>query len=129
MQWSQNFWHEVIVNFFWLCFFSLDKFSYWPKFHVNIITGSGVMTISFYKGFLRNPEIRRNPVRVLFNIWRLGRVKNTKFGTNVSNKMLLKSTKYQSYSFYLFWVIMENQQVHKITHHPPTQIEFKGYSA
>ena len=31
-------------QFFWLCFFSLVKFSYWSKFHVNIITGPGVMT-------------------------------------------------------------------------------------
>ena len=36
---------------------SLIKFSYWSKFHVSIITGSGVMTIFFYKGLTRNPEI------------------------------------------------------------------------
>ena len=33
--------HDVIVKF---CSISLVKFSYWSKFHVNIITGSGVMT-------------------------------------------------------------------------------------
>ena len=33
-------------------------FSYRSKFHVNIITGSGVMIIFFYKGLTRNPEIR-----------------------------------------------------------------------
>ena len=38
-------------------FVSLVKFSYWSNFHVNIITGSGVMTIFFYKGLARNPEI------------------------------------------------------------------------
>ena len=32
------FGHDVIVNFL-SCFVSLVKFSYWPKFHVNIITG------------------------------------------------------------------------------------------
>ena len=31
--------------------------SYWSKFHVNNITGSGVMTIFFCKGLTRNPEI------------------------------------------------------------------------
>ena len=31
--------------------------------------------------------------------------KTTKFGTNVSNKMLLNAAKYQGYSFYRFWVI------------------------
>ena len=42
--------------------FSLVKFSYWSKFHVNIIIGSGVMTIFFYKGLTGNPETGNNPV-------------------------------------------------------------------
>ena len=33
------------------------QISYWSKFHVNIITGSRIMTIFFYKGLTRNPEI------------------------------------------------------------------------
>ena len=37
------------------------KFSYWSKFHVIIITGSGNMTILFYKGLTRNPEIGNTP--------------------------------------------------------------------
>ena len=49
--------HDVIVKFFWCCFVCLVKFRYWSKFHVNIITGSGVMTISFYKWLTRNPGI------------------------------------------------------------------------
>ena len=50
--------HNVIVNIYiyiyiyilyiyiyiWNCFVSLVKFSYWSKFHVNIITSSGVIT-------------------------------------------------------------------------------------
>ena len=92
-------------NFFWRCFVSLVKFSYWSKFHVNIITGSGVMTISFYKGLTRNPEIGNIPVWVFSNICRLGQVMNTKFGTNVSNRMLLNVAKFQGHSFYRFWVI------------------------
>ena len=43
--------------FFRCCRVSLVKFSYWSKFHVNIITISGVMTNSVYKGFARNWEI------------------------------------------------------------------------
>ena len=39
-------------------FVSLVMFSYWSKFHVNIITGFEVMTIFFYKGLTRNLEIR-----------------------------------------------------------------------
>ena len=94
--------YDVIVKFFWRRFISLVKFSYWCKFHVNIITGSGVMTISFYKRLTRDPEIGNTPVWVLPNIWRLGRVRNTKFGTNLSNKMLLNAGICQGYSFYLF---------------------------
>ena len=99
--------HEFIIKFFWRCFVSLVKFSYWFKFHVNIITFYGVTTISFYKGLARNPEIGNTPVSALSNIWRLGKVRNTKFGTNVSNKMLLNTAKFQDYSFYHFWVTKE----------------------
>ena len=35
--------------FFRRCFVSLVKLSYWSKFHVNIIIGSRVMTISLHE--------------------------------------------------------------------------------
>ena len=116
--------HDVNVKFFWRCFVSLVKFSYWSKFHVNIITGSGIMTIFFYKGLTRNPEIGNTPVWVLPNICRLGRVMDTKFGTNVSNRMLLNPAKFQGYSFYRFWVIKGKPSgwQGKIT--PPLEILF-----
>ena len=100
---------DVNVTFFWRCFVFLVKFSYWSKFHVNIITGSGIMTIFFYKGLTRNPEIGNTHVWVFPNIWRLGRVMDTKFGTNVYNRMLLNAAKFQGYRFYRFWVIKGNQ--------------------
>ena len=50
------FQHDVIVNFFGRCFLSLVKLSYWSKLEVNIITGSGVKTIFFYRDW---PEIRK----------------------------------------------------------------------
>ena len=81
--------HDVVVNFF--CFVFLVKFSFWSKFHVSIITGSGVMTISFYMWLTRNLEIGNTHVWVLPNIWRLGRVRDTKFSTDVSNKTLLNA--------------------------------------
>ena len=40
------FWHEIIITFFWGDFVSLVKFSYWSKFHGNIIVG--VMTSSYF---------------------------------------------------------------------------------
>ena len=104
-QWRIDFPTDVIVKFFWRCFISFVKFSYWSKFHVNIITGSGIMTIFFYKGLTRNPEIRKSPVWLLPSIWKLGRVMDAKFGTNVSNIILLNAAKFQCYSFYCFWVI------------------------
>ena len=69
------------------------------------MTGSGIMTNFVYKVLTRNPETRNTPVWVLPNIWRLGGVRDTKFGTNVSNKKLLNAAKCQSYSFYHFWII------------------------
>ena len=102
LQFPQN---DVIVKTFWRGFFSLVISSYWSKFQVNIITGSGIMTIFFYKGLARNREIGNTPVWDLRNIWRLGRVMDTKFGTIVSNRMLLNAVKFQGYSFYRFWVI------------------------
>ena len=38
---------------------------YWSNFYVNIIASSGVMTIFFYKGLTRNPEIGNNLVWIL----------------------------------------------------------------
>ena len=83
------------------CFFC--QVYYWSNFHINIITGSRVMTKFLYKGLTRNPAIRKCPVWVLPNIWRLGQVRDTKFDTKVFNKMLLNAEKCQSYIFYCFY--------------------------
>ena len=91
--------------FFWHCFVFLIKFIYWFKFHPSIITCSGVMTIYFYKELTRNVEIGNTPIWLLPNIWRLGWVRYTKFGTDVSNKMFLNAAKSQGYSLYHFWII------------------------
>ena len=56
------FGHNVVANFFDVCFVSLVNFSYWSKFHFNIVTGSRIMTICFYKRLTRNPEIANTPV-------------------------------------------------------------------
>ena len=118
--------HDVIVKIFWHGLVSLAKFSYWSKFHINIITGSGIMSIFFYKGLTRNPEIRNTPVWVFPNIWRLGRVMGTTFGANVSNRMLLNVAKFQSYSFYRFWVIKGKPTGEGGNIAPATQIEVKA---
>ena len=102
---SSSIFFFVCLFFCWRSRVPLVKFSYWSKFHVNIITGSTVMTIFFYKGLTRNPEIGNTLVWVLPNIWRLRWVRDTKFGTNISNEMLVNVAECQGYSFYRFWVI------------------------
>ena len=79
----------------------------------SLVTGQRFMSISswfwsynnFFKGLTRNPEIGNTPTWVLLNIWRLGRGRDTRVGTNVSNEMFLNVAKCQGYSFYRFWVI------------------------
>ena len=83
--------HDIIIKFFWRCPVSLVKFSYWSKFHVNTMTGSGVMTIFVYKGLTRNVEIKNTSIWVLSNNWRLGRVRDDTFGTNFPIKCNPKS--------------------------------------
>ena len=93
-----------LSNIFWRCFVSFVKFSYWSKFQVNIITGSGVITIFFYKGLTRNLGIGNALVGVLPNIWR---VRSTKFGTNAFNEMLLNAVKGQAFT--VSELLQENQ--------------------
>ena len=114
--------HEVIVKFFWCCFVSLVRFSCWSKFHVNIITGSRVMTVFFIGDWPENQKWEIPP------IWVLGQVRDTKFGINVSNEMLLNAAKYQGYSFYCFlsYYGKTNRGRVKLPH--PTQIRVTSFS-
>ena len=110
---------QKFIKFFWPYSISLVKFSYWPKFHVNITTG--LTKIFAYKGLTRYLEIANTPVWVLPSILRLGQVRDTKFGPNVSNKLLLHAPKCQGYGFTVFELLRENQLWGgEIT--PPTQI-------
>ena len=97
--------HGVIFNCFWRCFFSLVNFSYWSRFHINIIASPRVMKIFVYKRLTRNPVMGSSSVWVLLNIWRLGWVRDSKFGSNVSSEMLLNIAICQGYRLYHFWVI------------------------
>ena len=58
--------HDAIVKMFWRYFVSLVKFSYWSKFHFNILTGSGIMTIFFYKGLTRQKSGNQKYPRLSF---------------------------------------------------------------
>ena len=77
-----------------------------------LVTGSSFMSISllgleflFIRDLTKNQEIEIIPVWVLSNIWRLRRVKDAKFGMNVSKKKLLNAAKCYVYNFYCFWII------------------------
>ena len=100
-QWRYNF--PKIHHIFWPYSNSLVKFSCWPKFHTN--TMNGVAKIFVHERLTRNLEIVNTPLWVLPSILRLRQVRDTEFGPNVSNKMLLNAPKCQDYGFYHFWVI------------------------
>ena len=102
---------------FWRCRVSRVKFSYWSIFHVDIITGSGVMTIFIYKGLTKNPEIGNTLNWVLLNIWRLERVKETKFSTNVSRYWMLQNARVTAFS--VSELLRENQQGENYHRHHP----------
>ena len=56
-------------------------------------------------GIYQKSGNRKNPVWVLRNIWRLGWVRDTKSGMDVSDEMLLNPENHKEYSFYRFRVI------------------------
>ena len=90
--------------FFWHCFVSLVKFSYWSKFHLNIITGSGVMAIYFYKRLTRNME-NRNSLSEFYPIsGDKGELGIPNLARMSLAKMLRISAKCQGYCFCRFLV-------------------------
>ena len=95
----------------------------------SLVTGPSFMSISWLVlelwqfSFIRDwPEIRKSEIPTsefcpLSEDW-------SKFGANVSNRMLLNAAKFQGYSFYRFWVIKRKPTGGwgKITTSPLTQI-------
>ena len=119
--WHHNLltWHHY--KFFWRCCVSIVKFSYWLKFHVDFMTGSGVMTIFVYKGLTRNPDMGNT----ISGDW-VELLRDTKFGTNVPNKILLNAANGQSYCFFRFLVIMGKSTGGKITPLPRLALSISG---
>ena len=66
------------------------------------------MSIFFYKGLTRNLEIGNSPVSILLYVGRLGRVREIKFVTNVTNKMLLNAARVTAFT--ISELLKENQQ-------------------
>ena len=76
----------------------------WKNYNDVTIFRYDVIVKFIWRCFVKSGN-RKYSLWVLPNIWRLGQVKDTKFGKSVSNKMLLNTAKCQGYSFYRFWVI------------------------
>ena len=102
---SHFLWYNVIVKSYWRCFVSLVKLL--VQSISSLILEFWGYDDFFYKRLAGNLEIGITAIGVLPNIKRLGQIRDTKFGTDVSNKMLLNAAKCQGYSFYGFWVIKE----------------------
>ena len=88
--------HDVIVNFFGIFCLSCElqllvqvscQYHHWFWSYDNLL--------------LQGID-QKSGNRKLFNIWRLGKVRNNKFCKGISNEMLLNAAKCQSYSFYRF---------------------------
>ena len=93
----------------------------------SLVTGPNFMSISYWfwsydnflnKGFTGSWEIGNIPVWVCPVSGELGElgVRDTKFGTNVSNQKLWNAAKCQGYSFYRFKLLRENRQWVKLPH-------------
>ena len=104
-------------SIFWRCFISLVKFWDCSNFQVNIITDFGVMTIFFHKGLTRNPEIGNTAFWVLSNILRQGRVRDTKFDTDVWCYWMLQNARDTAST--ISALLRENQQEEWVKLPPP----------
>ena len=118
-QWRHNFptWNHRQFEFFLCCRVSLVKFSYWSKIHVNIITGSRVMTIFLYKGLTRNPETGNIP------FWDTLGIPNLAWMSLMKCYWILQNARVAALT--VFELLRENQQWWVILSPPPTQIRVK----
>ena len=118
--------HDVNVRFFWCCLVSFAKFSYWSKFHVNIITGSGIMTIFFIRDW---PEIRKSeiPPSEFFPIsrdWDELWIPNLPRMFLIECYLMLQNSRVTA--FFVFELLRENQLGgYNYPPPPPTQIRVK----
>ena len=81
-----------------------------------------VLIIFVYKGLTSNLEVRNNFVWVLSNIWRLGRIRDTKFGRMFLMKSYWILQIAWITAFTISQLLKENQQGVKL---PPTLIHIR----
>ena len=59
--------HDVIIRFFLCPRVFIVKFSYWFKFHINIISGQELWQFLFIRDLTRNLEMRMQNYQMLWN--------------------------------------------------------------
>ena len=116
---------------FWCLFVSLVQFSYWSRFHVYIIGASGVMTIFFYEGLNKNPDIRNTPSEFcqMSGDWRNFMVLNLAQISLMRCYWTLQNVRVKAFT--ISEVLRENQQEGGRVKCPPTQsppkLELKSF--
>ena len=120
------FWHDVIVRFFWRGFVFLVMFSYWSKFHVSIITGSGVRQFSFKRNWpeTRKSEIPPSGFCPISGDWGKSGIPNLMRMSLIKCYLMLQNSRVTAFT--LFELLRENQDKQgggKITPPFPTQIK------
>ena len=98
-----TFFHVFFFYFFLFLTFLLSSLVTSPNFKSISSVVLKLWQFTFLKDW---PEIQKweYTVWVFPNIWRLEQVRDSKFGVDVSNKLLRKTAIFQGYRFYRFWV-------------------------
>ena len=123
-QWRNNLLTWRQHHIFWRCFVSLVTFSYSSKFHVNIITGSGVWQFSLIGDWpgIRKLEITPSEFCPIPGDWSELGIPNLARSSLIKYYWMLPNARVKV-KFYFYWVIKGNP-IGGVKL-PPTQIRFK----
>ena len=114
------FQHDVIVKIFWCCFVSLMRFSYWSRFHVNIIASS----------FIRDwPEIRKSQIPpsefcTISGDWGKLRIPNLPRMSPIKCYWMLQNARITAFT--VSELLRKNQQGIKLS--PPPRLGWSPYN-
>ena len=110
--------HDIIFKVFWRGFVSLVTFSDCSKFHVNIITGSGIMTNFFLRDWteIRKSEIPPSEVCPMYGDWDELRISNLTRMSLIKCCWMPQNSRVTAFT--VFELLSENQlEGDKTTHH------------
>ena len=101
-RWRHNLPTQRNCLFFNVAVFFLSSLVTGPSFMSMSLLDLKLRQFLFRRDLTRRPEIGNTPVWLLSNTWRLGQIRDTKFGLNIFNKKLLNDTKCQVLNFHHF---------------------------